>query len=88
MQLYQAFASVRPHENRPTFVSFGCEVGGFLQNGELGYSKIKRQTDRINKEYPGRYVFLLPKDEFATIRAYYTFKSGSRLPTAQTLLTD
>ena len=27
--------------------------------------------DRVEAAYPGRYVFLLPKDEFATIRAYY-----------------
>ena len=26
---------------------------------------------RVETAYPGRYVFLLPKDEFATIRAYY-----------------
>ncbi len=82
-QLYQQFAAVIPNENKPTFVSFSCEVGDFIQNGELGYSKIKRQIDRINKEYPGRYVFMLPKDEFATVRAYYTFKSGTQQVTSR-----
>ncbi len=82
-QLYQAFAAVMPNENRPVFVSFGCQAGDFIQNGELGYSKIKRQIDRINKEYPGRYVFLLPKDEFATIRAYYSFKNVPQQVTAR-----
>jgi hypothetical protein len=72
-QLYQQFAAIKPNEKRPIFVSFSCGSGDFLQNGELGYSKIKRQIERINKEYPGRYVFLLPKDVFATVRAYYSF---------------
>gem|GEM_PF-2432003 len=72
-QLYQQFAAVEPHENKPTFVSFCCEAGGFYHDGDLAYTAVKRQIDRINKEYPGRYVFLLPKDEFATIQAYYSF---------------
>jgi hypothetical protein len=82
-QFYQAMAAVVPNENRPTFVSFCCEAGGFYRNGDLAYSAVKRQIDRINKEYPGRYVFLLPKDEFATIRAYYTFKGGAQQVTAR-----
>ena len=73
-QLYQQFAAVEPNESRPTFVSFCCISGGFYQNGDLAYSSVKRQISRINREYPGRYVFLLPKDEFATIRAYYSFQ--------------
>ena len=82
-QLYHAFAAVGTNEYRPTFVSFCCEVVGFYRGDEREYSAVKRQIDRINKEYPGRYVFLLPKDEFATVRAYYTFKSHLQKVTAQ-----
>ncbi len=52
------------------FVSFTPIVQGFdKKNG--GYTAVKRQIDRLEAAYPGRYVFLLPKDQFATIRAYY-----------------
>jgi hypothetical protein len=82
-QLYQQFADVKTNESRPTFVSFCCEAGGFYRDGDLAYSAVKRQIDRINKECPGRYVFLLPKDEFATIRAYYSFTNGAQQVTAR-----
>jgi GxGYxYP putative glycoside hydrolase C-terminal domain/GxGYxYP_N second domain/GxGYxYP third domain/GxGYxYP_N 1st domain len=82
-QLYEQFAAIKPHENRPTFVSFCCIAGGFYHDGDLAYTAVKRQIDRINKEYPGRYVFLLPKDEFATIRAYYSFTNVPQQVTAR-----
>ncbi|MGP8197996.1 MAG: hypothetical protein ACLQU4_00665 [Limisphaerales bacterium] len=51
-------------------MSFTPIVQGFdKKNG--GYTAVKRQIDRLEAAYPGRYVFLLPKDQFATIRAYY-----------------
>ena len=82
-KLYEQFVAVKPNENRPTFVSFCCEAGGFYRDGDRAYTAVKRQIDRINKEYPGRYVFLLPKDEFATVKAYYNFKSGAQPVTAR-----
>ena len=69
-ELYQQFLAVKPDPNRPVFCGFTCIVEGFYQ-GDHGYSAIKRQIDRLAHQYPGRYVFLLPKDEFATIQAYY-----------------
>lgn len=83
-QLYQRIASVEVNDNRPTFASFCCIAGGFYRDGDLAYSAIKRQIDRINKTYPGRYVFLLPKDEFATIQAYYDFSKNLQEVTART----
>jgi hypothetical protein len=82
-QLYEQFAAVKPNESRPTFVSFCCEAGGFYRDGDLAYTAVKRQIDRINKEYPGRYIFLLPKDEFATIRSYYSFTNVPQQVTAR-----
>jgi hypothetical protein len=64
--LYKQFLVVKPNPQAPVFCGFTCIVPGFD-----GYSAVKRQIDRVEKEYPGRYVFLLPKDEFATIQAYY-----------------
>jgi hypothetical protein len=57
-----------PTPNKPVFIGFKCIVAGF---GRDGYTRIKRQMQKLETEYPGRYVFLLPKDLFATMRAYY-----------------
>lgn len=68
--LFKRITSIKPDPKKPVFWGFTCIVGGFYQ-GDHGYSAIKRVIDRVNAAYPGVYVFLLPKDEFATIRAYY-----------------
>jgi hypothetical protein len=68
--LYKAFTDVKPEPSRPLFVNFTPIVGGFNHAGG-GYSALKRLVERIQTEYPGRYVFMLPRDQFATIRAYY-----------------
>jgi hypothetical protein len=68
--LFKQFMSVSPNANAPVFCNFTCIVAGF--NKRFGaYSAIKRQIDRLEAAYHGRYVFLLPKDQFATIRNYY-----------------
>jgi len=69
-ELFEKFMSVKPNPQRPVFVSFTPIVGGFYQ-GDHGYSAIKRQIDRLEKVYPSRYVFLLPKDQFTTMRVYF-----------------
>ncbi len=68
--LFKEFEKVSPNPKAPIFTSFTCIVAGFNKKGG-GYSGIRRQMDRIEATYPGRYVFLLPKDQFATIRDYY-----------------
>jgi hypothetical protein len=69
-ELFKQFTMVKPDPQKPVFCGFTCIVQGFNKN-DGGFSAIKRQIDRVQKAYPGRYVFLLPKDEFATIQAYY-----------------
>jgi hypothetical protein len=68
--LFNQITNIKPDPKKPVFTGFTCIVEGFYQ-GDHGYSAIKRVIDRVEAAYPGRYVFLLPKDEFATIRAYY-----------------
>jgi hypothetical protein len=68
--LFNEITKIKPDPLKPVFCGFTCIVGGFYQ-GDHGYSAVKRVIDRVYAAYPGRYVFLLPKDEFATIRAYY-----------------
>ena len=68
--LYQECMKLgKPNPRRPVFVSFNCTVARF--QGEGGYSAIKSVIDRLQTKYPGRYVFLLPKDQLATMRSYY-----------------
>jgi len=68
--LFNQIVKIKPDPHKPIFCGFTCIVGGFYQ-GDHGYSAIKRVLDRVEAAYPGQYVFLLPKDEFATIHAYY-----------------
>jgi len=73
--LYKQFLLVKPNPKAPVFCGFTCIVAGFNKK-DGGYSAIKRQIDRLEKAYPNRYVFMLPKDQFATIRSYYHLQAS------------
>ena len=67
--LFEDLSKMTPNSKYPVFKSFNCIVEGFnIKDG--GYSAIQRQVDRLNTTYPDRFVFLLPKDLFATVRSY------------------
>jgi hypothetical protein len=69
-ELFKQFTNVCPNPQMPVFVNFTPIVQGFdKKNG--GYAAVQRQVTRLEAADPGRYVFLLPKDQFATIQAYY-----------------
>ncbi|HEY3762609.1 MAG TPA: GxGYxYP domain-containing protein [Verrucomicrobiae bacterium] len=70
--IFNHLSRVQPDPDKPVFVGVKCIVEGFekKEGAGGGYAKIKRQVDRLNAAYPGRFVFLLPKDLFATIRTY------------------
>lgn len=70
-ELFDQITKIKPDPREPVFTGFTCIVQGFYTSDLRGYSAIKRVLDRVEAAYPGRYIFLLPKDEFATIRAYY-----------------
>lgn len=78
-EMFKQMTSVKPNPQAPVFASFSATVEGFSEEGVrekiggiwAGYALIKRQVDRVQAAYPGRYVFLLPKDQFATLRGYY-----------------
>ena len=76
-QLFDSLSKHAPNADGPVFIAGKCIVEAFLKGGG-GYAKIKRVVDRLNAAYPGRYVFMLPKDFFATIRNYHpTFPASS-----------
>ncbi|HEX3628787.1 MAG TPA: LamG-like jellyroll fold domain-containing protein [Verrucomicrobiae bacterium] len=68
-ELFDHFLRVKPNPRSPVFVDFELITLEFYKEGG-GYSAIKRQVDRIEAAYPDRYIFLLPKDQIETIRAY------------------
>jgi GxGYxY sequence motif in domain of unknown function N-terminal/GxGYxYP putative glycoside hydrolase C-terminal domain len=67
-QIVEKLAKVMPSATAPVFRCCKCLLPSL---GTDGYGKIKRQVEKLEAAYPGRYVFLLPKDLFATIRKYY-----------------
>ena len=69
--LFEVITRVKPKANQPVFRIFIPTTGNFDRGDERGFTAIKRQIDRVEAAYPGRYVFMLPKDQFATLRAYY-----------------
>src|ERR1017187_7141463 len=68
--IFGRLSEITPNDQYPLFRNFTCGAGDFEHGNEGGYLKIKRQVDRLEAAYPGRFVFLLPKDQFATIQAY------------------
>jgi hypothetical protein len=85
--LFNQFMAIQPNPRAPIFLNFTPIVAGIFEDGR-GYSAVKRQIDRLGEACPGRYVFLLPKDQFATIRSYYNTNTpllGARLGAAKGL---
>src|SRR5215471_10647463 len=69
--LFEQITKIKPDPQRPVFNGFTCLVAGYYHNDARAYSEVKGVLDRVEAAFPGRYVFLLPKDKSATIRAYY-----------------
>ena len=69
-EIFSWLSQITPSQRTPVFIGFKCIVAGYTKDGMNAYTKIKQQVDRLNRIYPGRYVFMLPKDLFATIRNY------------------
>lgn len=69
-EIFDHLSQIIPNDHFPLFRSFTCTAGASEEGDARGYAEIKRQVDRLEAAYPGRFVFLLPKDLFATIRDY------------------
>lgn len=68
--IYNQLSQITPDNQHPLFRNFTCRARDFEQGDGLGYARIEQQVKRLEVDYPGRFVFLLPKDQFATIRAF------------------
>ena len=69
-ELYERLAGTKISDKAPVFVGVKCIVGNFVK-GDDGFARVQRAVARVNAAYPGRFVFMLPKDLFATFRKYY-----------------
>jgi hypothetical protein len=69
--LFLQITKIKPDPQKPVFTGFTCICQGFYHNGDRAYSEVKGVIGRVEAAFPGQYVFLLPKDKSATIRAYY-----------------
>lgn len=66
--LYRDLANVASNPNHPEFRSQKLIQPRFLPNG---FAMLKGVVERLHKDFPGKYVFLLPSDFVATARKYY-----------------
>lgn len=74
--IFSHLSKAQPDSEKPVFIGIKCNVAGLKKEKDGGgYAEIKKEVDRLNAAYPGRFVFLLPKDLFATIRNYYRSSS-------------
>jgi hypothetical protein len=65
--LYDALSSVAANANAPVFTSQKMIVQGFSTNG--GYAAVTNVVGRLNRTYPGKYVFISHGSMAATIKA-------------------
>ena len=68
--IYNQLSQIIPNDQFPLFRNFTCRARDFERGDGRGYASIEQQVKRLEDAYPGRFVFLLPKDQFATIRAF------------------
>jgi hypothetical protein len=69
-QFEENLASLKPDPAAPRFDCYNLIAQGF-DHKHGGFSAIKRIVEQVQQQYPDRYVFQLPKDQFATIAAHY-----------------
>ena len=63
---------VKAKEDEPVFVNVYRIAAEYGKNG--GIAKLKREIDRLEKERPGVYEYLLPKDLAASAARYFDKK--------------
>lgn len=71
-ELYNALMKVKAKEDEPVFVNVYPIAAEYGKNG--GIAKLKREIDRLEKERPGVYEYLLPKDLAASAARYFDKK--------------
>ncbi len=71
-ELYNALIKVNAKKDEPVFVNVYPIAADYGRGG--GIAKLKREIDRLEKERPGVYEYLLPKDLAASAARYFDKK--------------
>jgi len=68
-QVYSHLSSVNADENSPKFLNIYLIAASYGE-GNLLFTNLNEEVDKLNTEYPGVYEFILPKDMAATVVEY------------------
>lgn len=71
-ELYNALIKVKTKDDAPVFVNVYPIAADYGRDG--GIAKLKREIDRLEKDRPGVYEYLLPKDLVASAARYFEKK--------------
>lgn len=71
-ELYTIAAGMEAAEDRPKFICLCLTQAVF---GPNAYTDIKELVARLEKDFPGKYVFSRPSDFMATVKAYMESKN-------------
>lgn len=69
MYSYLSSKAEEADDSKPCFLNVYPIAAMFW---DQGITRLKKEAERLEKEYPGKFVFLLPKDNIATARKYYS----------------
>jgi len=75
-EMYNALSRVQAKDDAPVFVNLYPTAEAYC-DGE-GISKLKREAKRLEKEFPGKFVYMLPKDLTASAAKYYENAKGEK----------
>lgn len=68
--IYNVLKNISGNATRPVFHNIYPILAGYGQDASgnaLFFDRVKAEVDRLNADFPGKYVFLKPSDEIATI---------------------
>jgi hypothetical protein len=72
--MYNYLTSLEPSFDRPKFTGIYMVQAGF---GEKGYASANELRERLEKDYPGRFVFLKASDLLATAKSWFDSQRSS-----------
>lgn len=66
--LYNNLAAMKASDVKPIFINTYPTAASY---GYHGIARLRREMARLEADFPGKYVFMLPKDLVASVRKYY-----------------
>lgn len=68
--IYNILSQIQVDSRKPVFHNIYPILAGYgidANNNTVFFERVKAEVDRLNADFPGKYVFLKPSDEIATI---------------------